>query len=573
MVAPFSEYCNDLLAPSPFPAFGRSRNADSKSRCFLDASLLRALLKLQIFGVVARVPEYSHAIESDDQHGAHVGKNGQPQVGVSNQREDNHHQLACDGENEVLENLVLAVAAELDGAAQFAQVVVHEGNVRSLHGHHCACGAHGEAEVGLRKGGRVVHAVPHHGHHLLPALLLLLHQLHLVLGEELRVHRHDVGLELHALRCVRVVPRQHHCLDAHAVEQGHRLRRLLAHRVRRAEHRHAHAVHPHPAHRASRGGPGWGHGGVVGGPAQALRHAAVAHHHRACPDGSRHALPRQSLKLLHWRVVRSHALARRRLADGGGHGVRGLALNAEKELHHRRARPPGQRHQLRQRELARGQRARLVHAERAHGGERLEEDAPFDQQAVGGGEGEPAHVRHRGGDDHGAGARHHQQHERHLEVLQPGARPPQPGQRRQQRRPKHHRGGVVPRNRLHQHLRGRARVLGLLHELHEPRHGGVLRQHQRLHGEDAAAAVHRARAHRVARGLLDGAGLPRECALVHGAGAGHHHSVHGYAVARPDQQLGAHRHLLHGHLRQRVRQHRHLRAEGDDGGEGGARAF
>ena len=75
------------------------------------------------------------------------------------------------------------LAAELHGGHRVAQVVADQDDVAALDGH-VGAAAHGDADIGLGQGRRIVDAVADKGHHF-AAFLELLYLARLVLGQNL----------------------------------------------------------------------------------------------------------------------------------------------------------------------------------------------------------------------------------------------------------------------------------------------------------------------------------------------------------------------------------------------------
>ncbi len=85
------------------------------------------------------------------------------------------------------------------------EIVIRQHHVRRRLRHLCAVFAHGAADVRSLEGGRVVHPIPCHGHHIAPALEGL-HNFHLVLGRHpgKHLHIHNLGAQLSLCKPVKL---------------------------------------------------------------------------------------------------------------------------------------------------------------------------------------------------------------------------------------------------------------------------------------------------------------------------------------------------------------------------------
>src|SRR5690625_2760837 len=91
---------------------------------------------------------------------------------------------------------------------QASQVVGHEDHVCGLHRDSSARAAHGDADRGVRQGGRIVYAVAHHDD-LAVALPPLSYQHELVVGKQFGMHLVDTHLPAHCLGDSAVVAGEH----------------------------------------------------------------------------------------------------------------------------------------------------------------------------------------------------------------------------------------------------------------------------------------------------------------------------------------------------------------------------
>ncbi len=111
-------------------------------------------------------------------------------------------------------------ARQADERRNLAQVVVHQGDVGRLDSGVGAGRTHGETNVGTRKGGRVVDAVPHHAD-LAPTADEALNSLELVFGQLVATGFGDPDLGRDGVRRVLVVPGEHQRAHAERLQVGH----------------------------------------------------------------------------------------------------------------------------------------------------------------------------------------------------------------------------------------------------------------------------------------------------------------------------------------------------------------
>ena len=116
-----------------------------------------------------RQPEQDSAgeVDPEDLHG------GDGQAGAQQDRRQDHQALAevgGQGEGDELDEVVEDAAALLDGGLDGGEVVVGEDHVGGLLRNLRAPASHGDADVGLLQGGRVVDAVTGHRDDLAPRL-------------------------------------------------------------------------------------------------------------------------------------------------------------------------------------------------------------------------------------------------------------------------------------------------------------------------------------------------------------------------------------------------------------------
>ncbi len=105
----------------------------------------------------------------------------------------------------------------------------HQRNAGRFHGD-VGAGAHGDADVGGRQGGRIVDAVAEHADDLASAVQLL-HGLGLAIGPDAAAGFIDTDLPADFLGDQFRIAREHHGADAHRLQGLHRLEGFRAQRV------------------------------------------------------------------------------------------------------------------------------------------------------------------------------------------------------------------------------------------------------------------------------------------------------------------------------------------------------
>mmetsp|Transcript_142286 Transcript_142286/g.318370 ORF Transcript_142286/g.318370 Transcript_142286/m.318370 type:complete len:208 (-) Transcript_142286:202-825(-) len=145
-----------------------------------------------------------------------------------------------------------------------------------------------------------------------------------------------------------------------------------------------------------------------------------------------------------------------------------------------------------------------------------------------------------------ARASHHQERQRHVEVVVGPVRVDQPRDRGQEGGGHYHHGGVDLGEPLYEQLGGGALRLRLLHKLDQARDGAIVRgagsSHLKKPGLIDSASSH------LIPGLLgDRYALPRQRRAVYCRSSPRNHPVQGHLRARPHDHDGADGHLLHLH--------------------------
>ena len=158
------------------------------------------------------------------------------------------------GDDDVLTHHPSGPAGQADGFRQLQQVVLHQGDVRGLHGHVRAGRTHRHTDVGGGERRGVVDPVADHGHDLAGALQLL-DDRELVLGQQGGVDPVDTGGLGDSLRHQPGVAGEHHdMVHPGLVEAGDHLGGVLADPVGDRDDSDDGAVHAHD----HRGLPGSG---------------------------------------------------------------------------------------------------------------------------------------------------------------------------------------------------------------------------------------------------------------------------------------------------------------------------
>ena len=118
----------------------------------------------------------------------------------------------------------MGLARQADGLGNAAQVVVHDDHVGRFHGDVGTHRAHGESDVGLRQGRRIVDAVAGHAGGA-EALLQCLDFSQLVVGQQVAMRFVDAGQRGDRSGSRHVVAGEHDRRDAQRLEFGHGLAR------------------------------------------------------------------------------------------------------------------------------------------------------------------------------------------------------------------------------------------------------------------------------------------------------------------------------------------------------------
>ena len=118
----------------------------------------------------------------------------------------------------------MGLARQADGLGDAAQVVVHDDHVGGFHGDVGAHRAHGESDVGLRQGRRIVDAVAGHAGGA-KALLQRSDLGQLVFGQQVAMRFVDAGLRGDRPGSRHVVASEHDRRDAQRLEFGYGLAR------------------------------------------------------------------------------------------------------------------------------------------------------------------------------------------------------------------------------------------------------------------------------------------------------------------------------------------------------------
>ncbi len=200
-------------------------------------------------------------------------------------------------------------------------------------------------------------------------------------------------------------------------------------------------------------------------------------------------------------------------------------------------------HEVGERQFALGERACLVDSERADARQAFNRLAAFEQDAPPRGVGDCAQQRCGRANDQRAGRGDHQQ--RHGAVESVGETPADERQpQRDRRRAADYRQRVPLLEPLQPALRARFLLLRLLHQLQD-----ALQQRLGCGGAhfdlQRAVAVHCARKHGVADGLVDGHALARNRRLVNMRLAHYDHAVGRDALTGAGQHAVADLHLFH----------------------------
>jgi len=187
----------------------------------------------------------------------------------------------------------------------------------------------------------------------------------------------------------------------------------------------------------------------------------------------------------------------------------------------------------------------FVHGNGLQGGGSFEESPSFDQHPIAGGRGQRRHDADRRGDDQGAGAGDHQQHQGLVEPRTPRSCEKQRGHERHQHGEKHHGRRVDPSELLDPLLSWRAARLSLLDHADDAAQRGVLRRTRDTEFE-GACLVDGSREDLVPQRFAHRDRLAGDGSLVDGCRALCDHTVERQTFAGPDQHDGTDPDFAHG---------------------------
>ena len=119
---------------------------------------------------------------------------------------------------------------EGDQMGEFLYFVVHQGDIRRIHGNVASDAAHGDAHLRFFQGGRVVDAVADHADRA-ARILIFADGLQLVLRKAVRTHRADLKLRGDGFRRVFMVARQKDRLRPHFGKRADHVRAVLPQRI------------------------------------------------------------------------------------------------------------------------------------------------------------------------------------------------------------------------------------------------------------------------------------------------------------------------------------------------------
>ena len=416
---------------------------------------------------------------------------------------------------------------------EFLYFVVHQGDIRRIHGNVASDAAHGDAHLRFFQGGRVVDAVADHADRA-ARILIFADGLQLVLRKAVRTHRADLKLRGDGFRRVFMVARQKDRLRPHFGKRADHVRAVLPQRI--------------------------GKGDIAGKPSvrRDIGHAAALLKHCKRPFWRRHfhSLLPQKLRIARKDLFSLHPRA---YAPSGDHpeALRrrgrlptGLFKTGSDRLPERmlgqllgRGRQPVDLF-LR---IVSGNGNGAYHLRRSVGqgsgfvkGDGLHLRQPFqrvslpDKEAVLRGVPDGRHDSRGRGKHQGAGAEHHKDGDCADDLAGK-----QPGQRRGAEGDHHDPGRPAVRQSDDLRL---SRVRGL----YQPDHalnGAVLPHPVRLHFK-RAELIHRAAGYPVARRLVHGQGFSGHDRLVDGGLPRYDHAVRRDAFSRQDPEQVAHLNLL-----------------------------
>ena len=110
----------------------------------------------------ARAAQQPQPIANHQEAGPHVRKNRHPHRRIPKDRKHQEHRLDTQRQHDVLKKDAPRAPGELDDFGDAAQIVIHDDDVRSLHGRVGSCCTHGKADVGACQRRCVIDAIPRH---------------------------------------------------------------------------------------------------------------------------------------------------------------------------------------------------------------------------------------------------------------------------------------------------------------------------------------------------------------------------------------------------------------------------
>ena len=167
----------------------------------------------------------------DDQHRPGVVDQGSHhRVQNAGDGQEDGRKIQGHGEGEIVFDGGHHAPGQAQQVGQLPQVVVHQGDVRRVHGDVAAHATHGDAHQGFFQSGGVVDAVAHHAHRV-PRLLAAVDPIQLILRAAVGLVHWNVQVSGNGAGGVLVVPGEEHRSHPRRLHPPDGLRRLGAHLV------------------------------------------------------------------------------------------------------------------------------------------------------------------------------------------------------------------------------------------------------------------------------------------------------------------------------------------------------
>ena len=108
--------------------------------------------------------EETETIHNDDYCAAFVAHNSDGQGDAAQERKGDEHNYGSERDNQVLANDASRPLAELKSGKKILEAIMHKHDIGLFKSSIGPSGTHGNADVGRSQAGRIINAIPNHGH-------------------------------------------------------------------------------------------------------------------------------------------------------------------------------------------------------------------------------------------------------------------------------------------------------------------------------------------------------------------------------------------------------------------------